>query len=47
MTERYDLKKMLEEIKEDEKLRHLPKKAEASQDEIKKLLAKKRRGKKT
>lgn len=39
MHEKYDLKKMLAEIEEDEALVQRPKSKEASQDEIKKMLA--------
>ncbi len=46
MFEKYDLKKMLDEIKEDEKLRLDTKDVKVSQDEIKKMLAKKRKGRK-
>jgi hypothetical protein len=46
MFEKYDLKKMLDEIKEDEELRSDTKDVKVSQDEIKKMLAKKRKGRK-
>lgn len=42
MAERYDLKKMLEEIKVDEK--NISKKGVLSQDEIKKMLLEKKKG---
>ena len=46
MFEKYNLKKMLDEIKEDESLRSDTKDVKASQDEIKKMLAEKKKGKK-
>ena len=46
MFEKYDLKKMLDEIKEDEELRSDTKDVKVSQDEIKKMLATKRKGRK-
>jgi len=44
MFEKYDLKKMLAEIKEDEKLHSDSKDVKVSQDEIEKMLAQKRKG---
>ncbi len=46
MPEKYDLKEMLAEIAEDEDAASDSKNVEVSQDEIKKLLAQKRKGKK-
>ncbi len=46
MFEKHDLKKMLDEIKEDEELSSDTKDVKVSQDEIKKMLAKKRKGRK-
>jgi len=46
MFEKYDLKKMLDEIKEDEELSSDTKHVKVSQDEIKKMLVKKRTGRK-
>lgn len=46
MHEKYDLKKMLEEIEEDETLDQRPKNREASQDEIKNMLAQRSKRKK-
>ena len=46
MPEKYDLLKMLAEIREDEKLHSGTKEAKVSQDEIKKMLAEKRKAKK-
>jgi len=45
MREKYDLKKMLEEIKEEGGLLQ-KKKAKMTQEDIKKILAKKRKGEK-
>lgn len=46
MHEKYDLKIMLAEIKEDEALDQRPKSREASQHEIKKMLAQRSKRKK-
>jgi hypothetical protein len=46
MLEKYDLKEMLDEIAEDEAIASGSKDVKVSQDEIKKLLAKKRKGEK-
>ena len=46
MFEKYDLKKMLAEIEEDEGIGSDSEEAKVSQDEIKKLLAQKRKDKK-
>ncbi len=42
MHKRYNLKKMLEEIREDEKLSQGSKNVKVSQDDIKKLMAKRK-----
>ncbi len=47
MTEKYDLKEMLAEIKIDEALERETKDVKVSQDEIKRLLARKREGRNT
>ncbi len=46
MSKKYDLKKMLEEIREDEEDENsqVEKETTVSQDEIKKMLARKRKG---
>ena len=46
MLEKYGLKKMLAEIEEDEDVKSDSKAVKVSQDEIKKILAQKRKGKK-
>jgi hypothetical protein len=46
MHEKYDLKTMLAEIEEDETLDQRPKSKDASQDEIKKMLAQRSKRKK-
>jgi len=47
MLEKYDLRRMLAEIKEDEEIVRDSKDVKVSQDEIKKILAQKRKGKNT
>jgi hypothetical protein len=45
MDDRFDVNELYEEIKEDEKLDHVPKKKILTQESIQKLIEKKKKGK--